>query len=79
VKSTHYGRDRHFVFPERRMLRHIACRFKYCLWCRSFVLERIKKHVTGLGAGVILSIEGKEDHNEASVETKHSIIGKIQI
>ena len=68
-----------FCFPERRMLRHIACRFKCCIWCLSFVLGRVKKHVTGLGAGVILSIEVKEDHNQASVEASYSIIGKIQI
>jgi hypothetical protein len=63
----HHGRDGHCVFPERQMLCRIACRFKCCFWCLSFVLGRIKKHVTGLGTGVILSIEVKEDHNQASV------------
>ena len=61
------------------MLCHIACRFKFGFWCLSFVLGRIKKHVTGSGAGVMLLIEVKEDHNQAAVEARHSIIGKTQI
>jgi hypothetical protein len=69
----------HFVFPEQQMLCHIACRFKCCFWCLNFVLGRIKKHVTGLGTGVVILIEVKEDHNQASVAARHSIIGKIQI
>jgi hypothetical protein len=48
-------------------------------WCLSFVLVLIKKHVTGLGTCVMLSIEVDEDYNQASVEASHFIIGKIQI
>jgi hypothetical protein len=45
----------------------------------SFVLVLIKKHVTGLGTGLVLSIEVDEDHNQGSVEASHFIIENIQI
>jgi len=38
-----------------------------------------KEACHSLGTSVVLLIEVEEDHNQASVEARHSIIGKIQM